>query len=47
MRRLCILIAFAFLMSACGQRGPLYLPKDGDKPKKQEPRKTEEGTIEK
>ena len=46
MRRLCILIAFAFLVSACGQKGPLYLPKDGDKPKKHEPRKTEEGTIE-
>jgi predicted small lipoprotein YifL len=47
MRRLCILIALAFLVSACGQKGPLYLPKDGDKAKKQEPRKTEEGTIEK
>jgi predicted small lipoprotein YifL len=47
MRRLCILIAFAFLVSACGQKGPLYLPKDSDKPKKNEPRKTEEGTIEK
>ena len=42
-----ILIAFAFLVSACGQKGPLYLPKDADKPKKNEPRKTEEGTIEK
>jgi predicted small lipoprotein YifL len=47
MRRLCILIVLAFLVSACGQRGPLYLPKDGAKAKKQEPRKTEEGTIEK
>jgi predicted small lipoprotein YifL len=47
MRRLCILIALAFLVSACGQKGPLYLPKDSDKPKKNEPRKTEEGTIEK
>ena len=47
MRRLCILIALSLFLSACGQRGPLYLPKDGDKPKKQEPRKTEEGTIEK
>jgi predicted small lipoprotein YifL len=46
MRRLCILIALAFLVSACGQKGPLYLPKDSDKPKKHEPRKTEEGTIE-
>jgi predicted small lipoprotein YifL len=47
MRRLCFLIAFAFLVSACGQRGPLYLPKDSDKPKKTEPRKNEEGIIEK
>jgi predicted small lipoprotein YifL len=47
MRRLFyILIAFAFLVSACGQKGPLYLPKDADKSKKTEPRKTEEGTIE-
>ena len=46
MRRLCILIVLAFFISACGQRGPLYLPKDGDKTKKQAPRKTEEGTIE-
>jgi predicted small lipoprotein YifL len=47
MRRLCILIVLALLVSACGQKGALYLPKDGDKPKKHEPRKTEEGTIEK
>ena len=47
MRRFCILIALAFFLSACGQKGPLYLPKDGDKPKKSEPRKNEEGTIEK
>jgi len=47
MRRLCILIAFSFLVSACGQKGPLYLPKGSDNPKKNEPRKTEEGTIEK
>ena len=46
MRSLCILIALAFFISACGQKGPLYLPKDSDKPKKHEPRKTEEGTIE-
>ena len=46
MRRLCILIVLAFFISACGQRGPLYLPKDSDKTKKQAPRKTEEGTIE-
>jgi predicted small lipoprotein YifL len=47
MRRFSILIVLAFFLSACGQKGPLYLPKDGDKPKKIEPRKTEEGTIEK
>jgi predicted small lipoprotein YifL len=47
MRRLCILIVLALLASACGQKGALYLPKDSDKAKKQEPRKTEEGTIEK
>ena len=46
MRRLCILIVLVFFVSACGQRGPLYLPKDSDKTKKQAPRKTEEGTIE-
>lgn len=46
MRRLCVLILLAFLASACGQKGPLYLPKDSDKPKKGEPRNTEEGTIE-
>jgi predicted small lipoprotein YifL len=47
MRHLCILIVLALLVSACGQKGPLYLPKDSDKTKKHEPRKTEEGTIEK
>ena len=47
MRHLFILLVLAFFVSACGQKGPLYLPKDGDKPKKSEPRKTEEGTIEK
>jgi predicted small lipoprotein YifL len=47
MRRLCILIVLALLVSACGQKGPLYLQKDSDKPTKHEPRKTEEGTIEK
>ncbi len=47
MRRLCTLIVFAFFVTACGQKGALYLPKDGDKPKKTQPRKTEEGTIEK
>ena len=46
MRRLCILIVLVLLVSACGQKGPLHLPKDSDKAKKQEPRKTEEGTIE-
>jgi predicted small lipoprotein YifL len=47
MRHLLILVALALFVSACGQKGPLYLPKDSDKPKKTEPRKTEEGTIEK
>ena len=46
MRHLGILIVLAFLVCACGQKGPLYLPKDSDKQKKSEPRKTEEGTIE-
>jgi predicted small lipoprotein YifL len=48
MRRICVLILLAFLAGACGQKGPLYLPKDDDnsKNKKHEPRKTEEGTIE-
>jgi predicted small lipoprotein YifL len=46
MRHLCLLIALVFLLSACGQKGPLYLPKEGDQPKKSAPRKTEEGTIE-
>jgi predicted small lipoprotein YifL len=47
MRRLCILILLAFLAGACGQKGPLYLPKDDDKDKnkKHEPRKNEEGEI--
>ena len=40
-------VAAVLVLSACGQKGPLYLPKDSDKPKKHEPRKTEEGTIEK
>ena len=47
MRRVCLLLALAFFLSACGQRGPLYLPKKGDKEYKTAPRKTEEGTIEK
>jgi predicted small lipoprotein YifL len=47
MRRICILIVLALLVSACGQKGALYLPKEGVKTKKHEPRKTEEGTIEK
>ncbi len=46
MRRICLFILIAFLAGACGQKGPLFLPKDEDKPKKHEPRKTEEGTIE-
>jgi len=40
MRRLCILILLAFLASACGQKGPLFLPKEKDKPEL-----TEEGTV--
>ena len=47
MRRVCALIIFAVFVTACGQRGPLYLPKDGDKPRKTQPQKTEEGTFEK
>lgn len=39
MRRVCLLIVLAFLASACGQKGPLYLPKEKDKPEM-----TEEGT---
>ncbi len=42
MRKFCTLILFAVLLSARGQKGPLYLPDEKDKP-----RKTEEGTIEK
>jgi predicted small lipoprotein YifL len=47
MRSFCLLLALAFLLSACGMKGPLYLPKDVDKEKKAAPRKTEEGTLEK
>ena len=36
MRRFCILIALAFLVSACGQKGPFYPRR---KPKKHEPQK--------
>jgi predicted small lipoprotein YifL len=39
MRRLCIPVILALLLSACGQKGPLYLPKEKDKPEL-----TEEGT---
>ncbi len=42
MRKFCTLILLAVLVSACGQKGALYLPGEEDKP-----RKTEEGTIEK
>ena len=42
MRKICLLILLAFFISACGQKGALYLPSEKDKP-----RKTEEGTIEK
>lgn len=40
MRRLCILILFAFLVSACGQKAPLFLPKEKGKPEM-----TEEGAV--
>lgn len=40
MRRLCFLLLIAFLVSACGQKGALYLPKEKDKPEL-----TEEGTV--
>lgn len=39
MRRLCTLVILALLLSACGQKGPLYLPKEKDQPEL-----TEEGT---
>lgn len=39
MRKLTIALLLAFLAAACGQKGPLYLPKDKDKPEM-----TEEGT---
>ncbi len=47
MRRLFALIVLALFVSACGQKGPLYLPKDGDKPAGQAARKNEEGSIQK
>ena len=34
MRRLCILVLLAFLISACGQKGPLYLPKEEEETQK-------------
>jgi predicted small lipoprotein YifL len=46
MRRFCLLLAVAFFLSACGMRGPLYLPKEGDREKKSAPRTTEEGIPE-
>jgi predicted small lipoprotein YifL len=39
MRAICLILLLAFLSAACGQKGPLYLPKDKDKPEM-----TEEGT---
>lgn len=47
MRRLCIVILLTFLAGACGQKGPLYLPKDEDnsKNKKHDSRKNEEGEV--
>ncbi len=32
MRLLIIMIFSAYLLSACGHKGPLYLPKIGDEP---------------
>ncbi len=28
MRKICVLLLLAFVLSACGQKGPLYLPDD-------------------
>jgi len=39
MRRLALIMLFAFAVCACGQKGPLYLPKEKGKPEM-----TEEGT---
>jgi predicted small lipoprotein YifL len=39
MRALCLILLLAFLAAACGQKGPLVLPKDKEKPEM-----TEEGT---
>jgi len=40
MRRLGILLLFTFIVSACGQKGALYPPKE-----KAKPELTEEGTV--
>ncbi len=45
MRHHLVLIVLALFMAACGQKGPLYLPKDADKPEQQNPRRNEEGII--
>ncbi len=45
MRHHLVLIVLALFMAACGQKGPLYLPKDADKPAEQNLRKNEEGMI--
>jgi predicted small lipoprotein YifL len=39
MRAFSLVLLLAFLAAACGQKGPLYLPKD-----KERPEMTEEGT---
>jgi predicted small lipoprotein YifL len=39
MRTLCLVLFLVLFASACGQKGPLVLPKDKDKPEM-----TEEGT---
>jgi predicted small lipoprotein YifL len=33
MRKICVLLLLAVVLSACGQKGPLYLP-DDEPPKK-------------
>ncbi|HWQ39279.1 MAG TPA: lipoprotein [Burkholderiales bacterium] len=33
MRKFCLLLLLALVLSACGQKGPLYLP-DQEQPKK-------------
>lgn len=44
MRSVCALILLAVLVAACGQKGPLYLPKEKEKPELTEEGATREGT---